>query len=246
MLQYYSLLCQWEWDTLMVRRDVAKIKSDSLVGKVSVPTGKSPSTSDSEIHRTTGLTRLGRCCRAVTRETAALYAFSAAGVTHGVARACAAGRLRDCHCAEASNAVETRQTWKWGGCGDNLSHGRAFAAKFLDAGPTRPVSPTPPPPVLRQLFRNENEQKKNEKSSTTNRLEEPTDDGEFCYSIPLAVWLLGRKGSWRLGQQICHFMINLLRRFHFSSPQKQMTAMRALHCYGVRIGEYFVLELDIV
>lgn len=170
MLQYYSLLCQWEWDTLMVRRDVAKIKSDSLVGKVSVPTGKSPSTSDSEIHRTTGLTRLGRCCRAVTRETAALYAFSAAGVTHGVARACAAGRLRDCHCAEASNAVETRQTWKWGGCGDNLSHGRAFAAKFLDAGPTRPVSPTPPPPVLRQLFRNENEQKKNMKSRR-----QPTD-----------------------------------------------------------------------
>ncbi|EFX86385.1 putative secreted signaling factor WNT9 [Daphnia pulex] len=58
------------------------------------------------------------------KETAALYAFSAAGVAHAVARACAAGRLRKCHCAE----------WRWGGCGDNLAYGRTFATKFLDSG----------------------------------------------------------------------------------------------------------------
>ena len=68
------------------------------------------------------------------RETAILYAFSAAGVAHAVARACAAGRLRKCHCAEADNEVETRQTWQWGGCGDNLAYAKAFAKKFLDAG----------------------------------------------------------------------------------------------------------------
>ena len=68
------------------------------------------------------------------KETAALYAFSAAGVAHAVARACAAGRLRKCHCAEADNEVETRQTWRWGGCGDNLAYGRSFATKFLDSG----------------------------------------------------------------------------------------------------------------
>ncbi|XP_032790981.2 protein Wnt-9a [Daphnia magna] len=76
------------------------------------------------------------------KETAALYAFSAAGVAHAVARACAAGRLRKCHCAEADNEVETRQTWRWGGCGDNLAYGRSFAMKFLDSGSTAKVRPS--------------------------------------------------------------------------------------------------------
>ena len=72
------------------------------------------------------------------KETAALYAFSAAGVAHAVARACARATLRNCHCAEAENEIETRQTWRWGGCGDNLAYGRAFASKFLDAGSSSP------------------------------------------------------------------------------------------------------------
>jgi hypothetical protein len=75
------------------------------------------------------------------KETAALYAFSAAGVAHAVARACAAGRLRKCHCAEADNEVETRQTWRWGGCGDNLAYGRSFATKFLDSAPIDKARP---------------------------------------------------------------------------------------------------------
>lgn len=66
-----------------------------------------------------------------------LYAFSAAGIAHAVARACAAGRLRKCHCAEAENEIETRETWRWGGCGDNLAYANSFANKFLDAGPSK-------------------------------------------------------------------------------------------------------------
>merc|ERR1712071_590175 len=76
------------------------------------------------------------------RETAALEAFSAAGVKHAVSRGCAAGRLRKCHCAEAGNMVETRQTWKWGGCGDNLSYGHSFTTKFLGGGPIKSTRKT--------------------------------------------------------------------------------------------------------
>ena len=73
------------------------------------------------------------------RETAVLEAFSAAGVKHAISRGCAAGHLKKCHCAEAGNMVETRQTWKWGGCGDNLSYGHSFTTKFLGGGPMKSI-----------------------------------------------------------------------------------------------------------
>lgn len=74
------------------------------------------------------------------RETAVLYAFSAASIEHAISRACAAGHYNKCHCAEASNTIETRQTWKWGGCGDNLAFGRSFTNKFLDNGPKSSIN----------------------------------------------------------------------------------------------------------
>lgn len=73
------------------------------------------------------------------KETAVLEAFSAAGVKHAISRGCAAGHLKKCHCAEAGNIVETRQTWKWGGCGDNLSYGHSFTTKFFGGGPMKSI-----------------------------------------------------------------------------------------------------------
>uniref|UniRef100_A0A8C4QHH4 Protein Wnt n=1 Tax=Eptatretus burgeri TaxID=7764 RepID=A0A8C4QHH4_EPTBU len=64
------------------------------------------------------------------RETAFLFALSAAGLAHAVARACSRGRLERCTCDEAPG-LRNRQAWQWGGCGDNLRYGAKFARTFL-------------------------------------------------------------------------------------------------------------------
>ncbi|XP_071526641.1 protein Wnt-4-like [Panulirus ornatus] len=61
-------------------------------------------------------------------ESAFGHAITAAGVTHSVARACAAGRLRNCSCGEARG----KRAWKWSGCHDNTRYGARFSRKFLD------------------------------------------------------------------------------------------------------------------
>jgi len=72
------------------------------------------------------------------RETAFVYAISAAGVAHSVARACSMGRLLSCGC-DASNYVGKAPAntkgvqWKWGGCSHNLDYGIDFSRQFLDA-----------------------------------------------------------------------------------------------------------------
>ncbi|KAK8767777.1 hypothetical protein V5799_005442 [Amblyomma americanum] len=68
--------------------------------------------------------------RKVYRETAFVYALTAAGVAHSVARGCRTGRLSQrCSCAEASG--QQQGSWKWGGCGDNYPFAAKFARRLL-------------------------------------------------------------------------------------------------------------------
>ncbi|XP_076030628.1 protein Wnt-4-like [Oratosquilla oratoria] len=61
-------------------------------------------------------------------ESAFGHAMTSAGVTHSVARACAAGRLASCTCGE----VKGKRAWKWSGCHDNTKYGARFSRHFLD------------------------------------------------------------------------------------------------------------------
>ncbi|KAF9416974.1 hypothetical protein HW555_005802, partial [Spodoptera exigua] len=73
------------------------------------------------------------------RETSYLYALTAAGVAHSIARACAQGRLISCGCDplgyRASHDPRGRakvNKWEWSGCSHNLAYGIEFSKKFLD------------------------------------------------------------------------------------------------------------------
>ncbi|KAK4293026.1 hypothetical protein Pmani_034229 [Petrolisthes manimaculis] len=61
-------------------------------------------------------------------ESAFGHAITAAGVTHSVARACAAGRLYNCSCG----MVRGKRAWKWSGCHDNTKFGARYSRRFLD------------------------------------------------------------------------------------------------------------------
>ena len=65
------------------------------------------------------------------KETAFLYAISSSGLTHALGRACSSGKLERCTCDESFNDIDNRETWLWGGCGDNLKYSRKFARQFL-------------------------------------------------------------------------------------------------------------------
>ncbi|PNF39874.1 hypothetical protein B7P43_G01968 [Cryptotermes secundus] len=73
----------------------------------------------------------------VYRETALLYAMSAAALTHVVAQACADGSMRRCRCAEEHSPEDTRRIWPWGLCGDNYSYGRRFTRRFTQLRQSR-------------------------------------------------------------------------------------------------------------
>nr|XP_020477753.1 protein Wnt-11 [Monopterus albus] len=67
-----------------------------------------------------------------TRETAFVYALSAATISHTIARACTSGDLRLCSCGPIPAEVPA-PGYRWGGCGDNLHYGLIMGSKFSDA-----------------------------------------------------------------------------------------------------------------
>ncbi|XP_030383852.1 protein Wnt-4 [Scaptodrosophila lebanonensis] len=65
------------------------------------------------------------------KETAFVHALTAAALTHSVARACAEGRMTKCVCGtRKQNRVD--QDFQWGGCNDNLKHGKRVTRSFLE------------------------------------------------------------------------------------------------------------------
>lgn len=68
----------------------------------------------------------------VYRETAFVHAITAAALTHAISRACSDGSMTRCQCAGEKKPEETRLAWRWGGCSDNLKHGKRMARNFLN------------------------------------------------------------------------------------------------------------------
>jgi hypothetical protein len=67
-----------------------------------------------------------------TRESAFVYALSAATISHTIARACTSGDLPGCSCGPVPGEPPGPGN-RWGGCADNLSYGLLMGAKFSDA-----------------------------------------------------------------------------------------------------------------
>ncbi|KAI9538368.1 protein Wnt-6 [Gymnodraco acuticeps] len=85
----------------------------------------------------------GKILQQDIRETAFVYAITAAGVTHAVTQACSMGDLLQCGCEATRNRAPPEQSsssppgdgvkWEWGGCGDDVEFGYEKSKQFMDA-----------------------------------------------------------------------------------------------------------------
>ncbi|XP_018322467.1 protein Wnt-1-like [Agrilus planipennis] len=66
-----------------------------------------------------------------SRETAYIYAISAASIAFAVTRACSKGELTDCSCDNRVRQKKHR-SWQWGGCSEDIHYGEQFSRLFLD------------------------------------------------------------------------------------------------------------------
>ncbi|CAG5128214.1 unnamed protein product, partial [Candidula unifasciata] len=67
------------------------------------------------------------------RESAFVYAITAAGVTYAVTQACSMGTLLQCTCDQNARDMSNDGEWEWGGCGDNVEYGYRKSKDFMDA-----------------------------------------------------------------------------------------------------------------
>ncbi|XP_058962619.2 protein Wnt-3a [Pocillopora verrucosa] len=67
-----------------------------------------------------------------SRESAFLYAITAAGVAHAVTASCSAGNTQSCDC-DRSPSGPTQKGWTWAGCSSNIKFGSWFSEQFTDA-----------------------------------------------------------------------------------------------------------------
>ncbi|XP_077436614.1 protein Wnt-6 isoform X1 [Vanacampus margaritifer] len=84
----------------------------------------------------------GKILQQDIRETAFVYAITAAGVTHAVTQACSMGDLLQCGCEATRNRAPPKPLasssgdgakWEWGGCGDDVEFGYDKSKQFMDA-----------------------------------------------------------------------------------------------------------------
>ncbi|XP_059143099.1 protein Wnt-11b-2-like [Physella acuta] len=67
-----------------------------------------------------------------TREQAYVYGISSSALVHSISRACSIGVTTKCSCG-ALPTTSPSDTFKWGGCGDDVQFGLLFGETFTDA-----------------------------------------------------------------------------------------------------------------
>ncbi|CAO2625012.1 Protein Wnt-6, partial [Lemmus lemmus] len=77
----------------------------------------------------------GRVLQQDIRETAFVFAITAAGASHAVTQACSMGELLQCGCQapRPAGSPEASAAWEWGGCGDDVDFGDEKSRLFMDA-----------------------------------------------------------------------------------------------------------------
>nr|XP_027317745.1 protein Wnt-6 isoform X1 [Anas platyrhynchos] len=84
----------------------------------------------------------GKILQQDIRETAFVYAITAAGVSHAITQACSMGELLQCGCELTRSRAPPSPTagpgtegtaWEWGGCGDDVQFGYEKSQQFMDA-----------------------------------------------------------------------------------------------------------------
>ncbi|XP_053386229.1 protein Wnt-6-like isoform X2 [Mercenaria mercenaria] len=88
---------------------------------------------------TTARKSFSRILRRDTRETAFVYAITAAGAVFTVGKACAWGNLKRCKCDEHKEEWSSEQSWLWRGCNDGVNFGYLKSKEFMDTQGKTPV-----------------------------------------------------------------------------------------------------------
>ena len=67
-----------------------------------------------------------------SRETAFVYAITAAGVVFSITKACSKGALLQCACDNNILDNASDGEWEWGGCHDDVQFGYVKTKQFVD------------------------------------------------------------------------------------------------------------------
>ncbi|CAI5453441.1 unnamed protein product [Caenorhabditis angaria] len=74
-----------------------------------------------------------------SKESAYVYAISAAGVSHALSKACSKGLINECGCGDHPTSTSTllphsyeTKDFIWSGCSDNVKFGNQFGRRFVD------------------------------------------------------------------------------------------------------------------
>ncbi|XP_074662163.1 protein Wnt-6-like isoform X2 [Tubulanus polymorphus] len=80
---------------------------------------------------------IGKILKRDTRESAFLFAISAAGVLKSVTEACSMGELPLCSCVHHRDTKTAKGKFVWSGCNDDVQYGYTKSKDFMDARPKK-------------------------------------------------------------------------------------------------------------